>query len=320
MKKTYFGTLNPLELYGLGYDQTDKLLFDKGLMVESYSENIAPSYSTEKLGVMTAKIGISKKNLEYKYTAKLANMTFDFILEHYKAGVGGDNILFNRHFEDETYGLSKIEKRRIGLDYFNKYFNLAKGDIQIGLEYNPEKEVVSEKRFKTLFRIRESFKYRLQGYNSLVLPYLFGYLDYFNREVFESTPFLVDMFKFENNLSILISLNTKFKFEEDSIFTPKTIAQNIYEEYSKEFHSLKQLEFIELLLSNENNKIHSYIVSLFFFFKKDLQYKVPSAKVFQKLINKNFNLTIGGIKLSDSKNLEHLKRLKSIKEVWTKFD
>ena len=319
MINKYLGVLDPAKLVNLNFKQTDKLLFDKGLMIESYSESDLKLMPTKDIGAVKIRLEISERTLKYLYLDDIAKSVFEFLLDHYKTSIGGDKALFNRDFDNKTFGLTESEKRTKGLAYFNSYFDIVKGDNQIGMMYNSEGDIVAEKRFKTLLRIRESFKHELQKPNDLVLAILFGHLDYFNRELFESNIFLVNLFKFENILSILINLNAKFKFEEESIFTPKTIAQNIYEEYSEKFHSLKQVEFIEHLLRNEENKLHSYIVSLFFFFKKDLKIKTPSAKLFQKIINSEFNLTIGGIKLSDSTNLEHLKRMKSIKKVWTKF-
>lgn len=128
--------------------------------------------------------------------------------------------------------------------------------------------MLAENGFNALFRIRESFKYKLQGLNNLDLFLLLGHLDHFNREVFEFTPFLVYMFRFENILSILINLKNKFKLEENDLFNPKSMSQNIYDEYLKEFHCLKQFEFMVHLLRDKEIKLHSYIFESSFLFQK----------------------------------------------------
>jgi hypothetical protein len=320
MKYKYFGILNPTEIDPLDLKQMDLYLLGKGLMVESYRSQVLNNLSTKEIGAGKVRIEVSNKTLSYLYFDDISQTVFEFLIEHYKAALVAEKAIFTRDFDNETFGLSKLKKKKKGLEYFNKYFDLAKEDQQIGLEYNSAGEMEAEKRFKTLFKVKESFKYQLRQQNNLVLAFLIGHLDYFDKEVFKSTPFLVKLFRFENILSILIYLNTKFKFEEDTIFKPKTKAQNIYEHYLTEFNSLKQLEFIEQQLSIKSNINHAFIVSLFFFFKKELVIKIPSAKLFKEIINTHFNSNIGGIKLSDLENKEHLKRLKKLNEVWSKFD
>jgi hypothetical protein len=244
---------------------------------------------------------------------------FDFLKKHYKNGIGGDLALFNRDFDVETFGLTPQEKRKRGLYYFKKYFELAIGDRQIGMKRNSDGEVVAEKRFKTLQASRMDHINQLRNINNIVLYYLFGSLNRFDVKFYESNQLIQSIFRFENYLSILISLNNKFKFEEEKYFTPKSIAQEIYENYEEHFDSVKQLDFIEQELKIGNNQKHGYVVSLYFYFKKELKSAFPSAVLFQKIINNDFYLNIGRIKLSDPQNENHVLRLKEIERKWKQF-
>lgn len=214
--KKYFGIIDAKQLDSLNFNQIDTYLFDKKLAYKSYRQTNTKPTHTSELGVVKNRLEISDKNMSYLYIDEVTEVVHDFLLEHYKAGIGGEKALFQRDFDDETFGLPELEKKKVALDYFNKYFNLVKGDFPIGMEYNSKREIVAEKRFKTLYALRESFRYQLQEPNNLVLSYLLGSLDYFSRETFESLPFLIKMFNFENILSILIDLNKKFNFEQEN--------------------------------------------------------------------------------------------------------
>ena len=124
------------------------------------------------------------------------------------------------------------------------------------------------------------------------------------------------IFQFENDLKILIKLNRKFSFTKDDVFTPKPKSKQIFEEFQDKFHSLKQIKFIEKQLENLSNQNHAFVVSLFYFLKKEIGIKTPSAKIFREIINENYSLNIGEIKLSDPNNLKHKERIKKIHEDW----
>ena len=184
------------------------------------------------------------------------------------------------------------------------------------MEYDENRNLKSENYFNKLNRSRIFIQNNLKYEIELLTAYLIGDLDYFNRNLFESNKVISEMFDFENDLLILVELNKIFGFTEDNVFTPKTIAENIYNDYPENFESLKQLLFIEHKLKDIANQNHSFVVSLFFFFKKDIKIKTPSARIFQEIINNNFNHNFGKIKLSDPENLEHKKRIKKLHLEW----
>lgn len=187
------------------------------------------------------------------------------------------------------------------------------------MEYNSDGKIGAEKRFATLYATRNDFINHLKEINNLVLYYLFGSIDRFDINLYNSNELIQSIFKFENYLSILISLNNKFKFEQENYFTPKSIAQQILEKNERYFKSIKLLDFIEQELQIANNRNFSYVVSLFYYFKKELKSDFPSASKFREIINDNFDLDVGRIKLSDSSNDSHKQRLSEIEKKWRKF-
>lgn len=317
MESKYFGSIDEKVFMALDSEQRERYLFEKDLLIQTISSS--NSLKTEELGVLLAKGFLSEANFKYMFKHELAKIVFDFLKTHYEAGIGGDLTLFNRDFDIETFGLSEQEKRKRALHHFNTYFELAIGDRQIGMERSSDGETTAEKRFKTLKATQSDFIYELQNINDIVLFYLFGSIDRFDVNFYESNALIQSIFRFENYLSILISLNNKFKFEDENYYSSKSTAQWIYKKHKVHFDSIKQLEFIEQELEIQKNRKHAYIVSLHFYFKKELKSTFPSAVLFQKIINDNFYLDIGKIKLSDPLNENHALRMKEIEEKWKQF-
>lgn len=319
MKYKYFGTIRPEDLEPLYSKKSESFLFNKGLLEQCFSVSGEDAKPTKVIGETRTVVEISDRNLSYKYTDDLAVSVFEFLLERYKDLIGTEKVLFNRDFKNESFGLSKDEKKKIGLAHFNRHFDFAIGDTEIGLEYNKEGEIFAENRFKTLFDIRESFKNHLKEQNSLVIAYLIGYLNFFDRELYESNPYLKQIFKFENILSILISLNREFQFEKEDIFTPKSIAETIYEDYQGVFESLEQLQFIEKQILKQKVVKRALILSLFDLFSNELTLKIPSGELFGKIINFHYNFKFGVIKLNGYESVTHINRVKILKKEWEIF-
>jgi hypothetical protein len=228
-------------------------------------------------------------------------------------------MLLNRDLESKTYGFSKKKIKKHALKSFNKIYFEIVDENEVSLGKNVNGEIGAARRF-TQLQGRQLFLIDSLGKDeNIVTNYLFGNQDYFNRELFETNIKVLEIFEFENKLAQLLFLNRKFQFEEENIFTPKTISQNIYENYPEDFHSLKQLEFIEEQLSFATNKNPSYIFSLFSYFQNEINLKIPKEIIFREVINHYFDLNLGRLKASDSSSNAHQNRLKSIKKYWLEF-
>jgi hypothetical protein len=313
MKDKYFGIL-PNELYlNNNEKEIENYLLDNKLLCFVKSGTPTNSYQTSNVGEFAIKPTFHPENSSYKYIDAIAENLYSFLTLHYERGLG-NIILFNRDFDNETFGFLKFEKRKVALSYFNKIFSRNVKPSQIGVKYNSVKEIVTENRFTSLKKRRDSFKYKLRDNKQIVLPFLAGKKDFFNREVFENNELIKEIFIFENDLLILIDLNKKFQFEEDDIFIPKPKAKLIYEEYSDEFQSLEQVEFIEQQISSKEKVNRAFIVSLFDFFNTEL-IDTPSGEIFGEIINSCFGFGFGEIKLNGSEGESHSKR----KKKWENF-
>jgi hypothetical protein len=318
MRSKYFRCLNQKDLEKLDSEEKIQYLLDHGLLVKTYSSSGLTE--TDKFGFSETTISLSNNNLKYEFKPELAKEVYEFLLKHYASGIGTDLIQFKIQFEDETFTLSDKKKRIKGLVYFDAYFKRAIGDRQIGLEYNANNEIVPEKRFKTLFDAREDLIYQLRKLHPIIIDYLLGLKEKFDRKLFETDDVIQNIFSFEYNLSILIYLNKLFDIEDEDFFTPKSIAIQIYENYPDQFYSLKQIEFIEEQLSFKENKFYGYVISRYFSFKKELKIMIPKATLFKEIVNNYFDLNISKIQLSDPNNNEHELRMKLIQHKWKEFN
>ncbi|WP_341222219.1 hypothetical protein [Polaribacter atrinae] len=317
MESKYFGII-PKELNSLNkIIQLENFLKENDLIIISNKLETIKSTKTENLGELKNVVKYDHNNTGYKFTDELTIEVYDFLLNQYKNSLC-KNILFNINFEDETFGFLEARKKEAALKQFNNLYSIWTNNLT---KMAPIKNAkfVPENIFNKLKRARAFFQNQLKYQYELVVAFLIGEINYFNRDLFKTNELLIEMFDFENDLLILIDLNQRFSFTEDNVFTKKTIAQIIYEDYPEEFHSLKQLEFIEKYLTIEKNKKPSFIASLYFFFKEQ-NLKIPKEQIFREIINTNLKTNIPKrIKLSDSSGNAHLKRTTSFKKDWFEF-
>lgn len=318
MKNRYFKCINQRELEKLNSKQKIQHLLDKDLLVETY--NSSNMTETDEFGVVETVISLNKDNLEYKFNPELAKEVYEFLLKHYKNAIGADLAFFNIDFKNETFGLSDKKEKKKGLAYFDNYFKLAIGDRQVGLEYDSDGEIVPEKRFKTLYDTRQDFIFNLQDISTLVIDYLLGLEEKFDRKLFETNVQIQNIFRFENNLSILHSLNKRYNIEKENYFTPKSKAEKIYDEYKDNFTSLKQAEFIETFFSQKAKRKQPEINSLYLFMKDELDPDSLSEKQFKEIIVNYFDNDFNSrLKQVADTNQTHIKRIDKLNSDWEKF-
>ncbi|QXP70730.1 hypothetical protein H0I29_01130 [Polaribacter sp. R2A056_3_33] len=309
MESKYFGII-PKELNSLNkIIQLENFLKENDLIIISNKLEIIKSTKTENLGERKNVVKYDHNNTGYKFTDELTIEVYDFLLNQYKNSLC-KNILFNINFDDETFGFLEARKKEAALIQFKNLYSKWTNNLPT---------MVSENEFNKLKRARALFQNQLKYQYELVVAFLIGEINYFNRDLLQTNELLIEMFDFENDLLILIDLNQRFSFTEDNVFTKKTIAQIIYKEYPEEFHSLKQIEFIEHLITIKDIINRAFIVSLFDFFSNKLNIKTPSAESFGKIINSHFGFTFGEIKLNSSEGDKHFKRVKEIEKEWGQF-
>jgi hypothetical protein len=274
---------------------------------------------TDTLGVVKSKNYLGNLSEGLVFKKELIIEVYGFFLNHYKRGLS-DTTLVHLNLSNDTFGLNLEETRKVAIDYFKRIFKSIFPTNPMDFTFDADRNVIPATKFESLHRKRKHFINNLEKEIDLLLPYLVGDLDFYNRGLFEKNSYLKEVFQFENALKTLIDLNNKFQIEQEDIFTPKSIAQIIFDNYPEDFYSLQQLEFIEEQLNDSANKTYSYIFSLLFFFKNKLNKKIPKETVFRKIMNQYFKANLKGIlKTSDSSSKANQRRLENIQKDWLQF-
>lgn len=268
--------------------------------------HIKTNKTNEKAGVERI-MRVYINDIQYDYSTNLLSEIHSFLINVFFINAMKVNLkVFNDKITANNYGLSKKKKRNYALKQFDNLFF----------------EIISDKspcRLQSLHEKRKLIVQKLSKKSLLIDNYLYGNIDFFTRELIDTDPLLLEIFEFENKLFKIIDINNKFKFEEDNIFTPKSISQKIFEKYEDEFDSLKQIEFIEYQIKLKEKTKRADIVSLFDFFSNRLNIKTPSGKVFGEIINSYFDFNFSKIKLNSSESTKHFKNIEKLKKDWENF-
>lgn len=319
MNRKYFGILTE-ELYeSLSKPELDEFLEKNGLTEKSITGKIKKVKKGNEKGKTEMKVRFYFKNEVTYFSTKLINLVYSYLKEFLKGAIDTNTILYNREFTIKTYGYSEKKKRKEALKNFNTFFfDLCEID-DIGISYDSENNLLAEKRFDTLHKKQQLLISILKPQNPYTTEYLFGNGAYFARDLFDNCEYLLEVYNFEKKLSILLDINKKYNFEVNNIFTPKPIAEIIFDEYKNDFQSLKQLQFIEEQFKDSNNKNYAFAVSLFYFFSKEIQISLPKEPLFREIIITHFKFSFSKIKLNYPDSKPHQNRIKKLKEEWSNF-
>jgi hypothetical protein len=319
MKLKYFGKL-PLELYQANdlkdiIDYLASIKFGQKWVVKSAPSELK---KTNILGQLRSRGPLTKTSQSFRFDDEVLKELYNFLLDHYNSGLSS-YLRVDSDFYNDTFGMNDEDKKKIALKYFNNFYKLIFPKDPSDFVYDSERQVIPASKFESLRRKRERLIRSLENDQKLIFSYLAGDIDFYNRTLFENNLIIKEIFVFENNLKIVKKLNRKFKFEEDTIFIPKSKAKLIYEKYQDEFHSFKQVEFMENQISTGDKVNRALITSLFDFFSNNLKIKTPSGKLFGEITNDYFSLNFSEIKLNGVEGDKHLKRIEKIKKEWENF-
>lgn len=311
----HFGILSIEKYRNYNMDQLIEVLGKKNIINFSIHGIIKENKTLNKKGGFEKIIQFRPDEIQKDFTDNFLDIIYLFLKNYMNELIKVNTMLFNQNFENKTFGFSHKKQKKDALKIFNNFF------VESFDSENIDSYSAIGNKFHALKKRQDNLvqKLRNETGNWIIVNYLLGNKDYFNRELFDTHPLLIEIFEFENKLSVLLDLNKKFKFEEYTIFTPKSKAELIYEEYSYDFDSLKQVEFIENQIHNEKKVDRAFIVSLFDFFSNKLKMTTPSGKVFGEIINNHFGFDFYEIGLNGSEGDRHSKRVEGFKKEWESF-
>lgn len=297
-----------------------KYLIEKNICQEFIDHKyLGNLQKTNKLGELYSKNRLSKIYKKITYSKEVITEFYNFLLTHYKFGLG-QNILFNLDFNEDVFGLSLDESKKIASKYFKLYYNKIPIHPSLTLKVDKDRNVIPTPYFESLKKYKETLLNKIEDKSELVIPYLAGNDNYYNRPLFENNEIIKEIFEFENNLKILLELNKKYQFEKVDIFNPTSKSERIYTENINYFDSIKQVQFIENQIYSQKNVNRAFIKCLFDFFRNKLKINTPSGKRFGDVINNYYNFSFGEIKLNGNEGATHEDTIKKIKKEWEIFN
>lgn len=319
MKLKYFGFLDEAQIKNLDEDSIVNLLKEKKLI--TFSASIVSNDSVKR--------GISKlfykkkhklKTTNYNYSKHVAKDYMCFLLQHYSRLIESDVYKYKKDFVLQTNLLTDKKIKTFASKDFKNIFETIVDVKYIPLMKNRHGEI-GINRFELIDRERE-YKYidRLRNQKESIYHYLVGNTEFFDITFFDENPWLQEIIDFEIGSRILKYLNDKFLFEVKDSSKNNEKAKIIYEQYKSEFESLELIKFIVTQIESQENTNRAFYISLFYFFKKDLNLQMPSAVLFTQIINNNFNEDIGTIKAPSSSSKKQIERKETLKKEWKKFN
>ncbi|WP_417196990.1 hypothetical protein [Bizionia sp.] len=199
-------------------------------------------------------------------TKILVDEIYELLLVRYKLYIENIFIAFFHEFNEEIYGLTHAEARKIALQNFKLIYKDLKieGFNKVNRETSSLgiENIAVEKRLEYLSLRRMAIKRNI-AIRSFVLEYLYGNMEFFTDEFVNENDLINEFIFFESQLKIILSLNDRYAFETDIYFSKAAKAKNIFEKYPNIFTTLESFLKIHLTIENLEENVSSSINCLY---------------------------------------------------------
>lgn len=309
-EKTYIASLNLYkDVYGLNYELKNNQISSDDFLIENDDDgniNIIFEYTKDKL------VGTK---LDYPVVLEF----IDFLLHKYSIYSGALKHVL-KEFEYETFGYTDSELKKKALNYFQRLFENICDKSYIDVPEIREGEVIPSNRFKALKKRKDELINQVAFDINLSEHYLKGNHAFYNVDLYQNNDLIQQLIYFEDILEVICHFNSVYNFERDDYFSKSSVSYSIYEEYDTSFDSLEQVQFIEKRINENKKKDRAFILALFYFFKKEINIKMPTASQFTNIVNSYFNLNIGLIKAPSSVSNSHIQSIEKLRKQWVNYN
>ncbi|EGV43463.1 hypothetical protein BZARG_1297 [Bizionia argentinensis JUB59] len=191
---------------------------------------------------------------------------YKLLLNRYEHFIDNNFVGFFNEFNDEIYGLTTVEQKRVALKYFNilykdlkvEGFNKIERNISVlGIE-----NIGNENRLEYLSNRRKAYK-KNAAIRSFIFEHLYGNLEFFSNELVNDNDIINEFICFESQLKILISLNDRFSFETDTYFSKAAKSKEVFYKYKNIFISIDSFITIHMTIDNLSENVPSSINCLY---------------------------------------------------------
>ena len=322
MKQKYFGFLKDSDFpegdrdLEIEYLQEISVLEDKpsffGIVTFDYIDELY-SESIDNPGI---------HNHYYNIMPNVLQAYYKFLINHYQEKIDTSFIRFSLDLNKQLFGFNKKEQKKIALKTFKKIFSKIDCIWEVS-ENNLYTEGIenlkSISRIDLLKKYREDVKDGLNIYDESFKNYLLGEIIFFNDSLIKSRSNLESAIDFESKLKKLLSLNNRFKFEEDYYFGVNNQLKERFQRHSELSFNFQVFKFIYECITKIEKSEYANIVSLYYFLF-DTKIIREDPNTFQNFINNEFNLDISRIKIDNITNKKHLQRIEDFSDLWGKLN
>lgn len=308
MKLTLFGSIKDEAFYKLDAIGQNKILEKKGILKKTEVTNNQVKIESPIQGQTIYGIRYDKIIEVYQNSDKLNFEIHTFLLNRYHPYIGLEPELFKAEFKNLTFGLSKKKTYKHALENFNEIFETI---INRGIDKYKNK-------FQVLYERREQFKQDINKEREIILNYLKGDINFFDKNLYHQSQYLMDFVEFEERLSVLLFLNETFSFEENLYFGKNRELIELYSTIENPSFNFTVFKFINQYISNISEYKHAHLVSLYFFLKKANLIR-ETEEDFRQILENLYQDQIRLLKLSDPKNRQHKKRIEELQNQWDEF-
>ncbi|WP_396167724.1 hypothetical protein [Flavobacterium sp.] len=311
---SYFGHLKDIQFNKKNQSDVIDVLMKEGLFIAA--DRIKSSGFKD--GILDFDYSTLTKCIEP--TEEFRDEFYFFIIKICKNDIDKEKMLFFKSFNEEIYGLDKINQKNIGLKYFKKlYDEIYLDEITFFTEqksYNGIVHSVNFSKLEMLYYQYNTFKSNL-FYKIKANKYLDGDHNYFAKENLQKKYDLSEEINFETKLQILVELNDRFIFEEDLFFAEIRFDKAVFKKYREIFTTLESYQFankkINSFLENKKANIESLYEVL-------INEKVifDNKTSFMKFLKNEYDLVLTKI-ISYDKNVNyfHDERVVLFQEEWS---
>ncbi|WP_419212577.1 hypothetical protein ACNR9Q_00265 [Maribacter sp. X9] len=322
MKNAYFGHIKRFSFPEGNYDLEIRYLQEKSIL-EIKPSLFSPIYFDENTKLWSAPV--NENYLEHQFYNLKPNVLqayYNFLIKHYQERIDAPFIRFSFELDEHLYGLDKKEQKKIALKSFKKVFSTIDSILVVPeINLSPEgiEHLKSISRLDLLKKYRDTLKATHNIYDESFKNYLLGKIDFFNDSLIERHANLRFTIDFESKLKKLLSLNDRFKFEEDYYFGINNQLKERFERHPELSFNFQVFKFIYQCITNIEKSEYANVVSLYYFLF-DNKIIREDANTFKYFINNEFNRDISRIKIDNITNRKHQQRIENFTDLWRKFE
>jgi hypothetical protein len=247
---------------------------------------------------------------------------YDLIYELYIFKVEKLKLDFFDLFEENIYGMTYQEARKVALIHFKELYNtitLSNPEQSFTMRNSKYEKIIHTPSL--LYKLDREKKHIINNINIYTyLPYLYGDISLFNVSPYYNEDLINEITFFQIKVDVLLELNNRFNFETDIYFNNIFYYQIESIVYLDSFLNSGAYAFTMYTIGNIDNFKRSTLESLLQFLKESKLFN-STAENFMEIVNLKFDENIKTLKKHPEMRGEttHKIRMNNFQKEWEIF-